>query len=198
MPDGFYPGTCRTLTAAQRAAHRREGRPAALRLDAGGMEVAVHDECFGEYRGVVDDVVLRRNDGVPAYNLAVVVDDAAQGVDEVCRGDDLLESSPRQAALQQLLGLPTPRWIHLPLVLGPDGSRLAKRHGAVTLGELVAGGYRPADVVAWAAETMGLSDPGESCTFEGLVARFDLARLDRRAVRVDGTDPLRTWQHVEP
>ena len=84
----------------------------------------------------VDDIVLRRNDGVPAYNLAVVVDDNAKGITEVVRGDDLLSSTPSQIHLADLLGLPPPSYAHVPLVLGPDGSRLAKRHGAVTLEQL--------------------------------------------------------------
>ena len=79
--------------------------------------------------------MLRRGDGIPAYNLAVVVDDAAQGIGEVVRGDDLLASTPRQVQLARLLGLPVPAYAHVPLVLGPDGSRLAKRHGAVTLAD---------------------------------------------------------------
>ena len=80
--------------------------------------------------------MLRRNDGVAAYNLAVVVDDAAQGIDQVVRGDDLLTSAPRQAYLGSLLGLPRPRYAHVPLALNPDGQRLAKRDGAVTLADL--------------------------------------------------------------
>jgi glutamyl/glutaminyl-tRNA synthetase len=85
----------------------------------------------------VYDFVVRRNDGAPAYQLAVVVNDAAQGVGEVVRGADLLDSTPRQILLQRLLGLPEPRYAHVPLVLGPDGRRLAKRHGAVTLADLL-------------------------------------------------------------
>ncbi len=80
--------------------------------------------------------MLQRNDGVPAYNLAVVVDDALQGVTQVVRGDDLLSSTPRQIQLQRLLGLPTPTYGHVPLVMGDDGERLSKRHGSVTLAEL--------------------------------------------------------------
>jgi glutamyl-tRNA synthetase len=91
------------------------------------------DRLHGDTEGVVDDFVVRRNDGAPAYNLAVVVDDAAQGVEEVVRGDDLLDSTPRQLFLARALGLPEPAYAHVPLVLGPDGARLAKRHGAVTL-----------------------------------------------------------------
>ena len=90
----------------------------------------------GTYTGIVDDFVVRRGDGVAAYNLAVVVDDAAQGIDQVVRGDDLLPSSPRQAYLARLLGYPEPTYAHVALVLNEDGARLAKRDGAVTLAEI--------------------------------------------------------------
>ena len=82
---------------------------------------------------MVDDFVVRRNDGTHAYNLAVVVDDAAQGIGEVVRGDDLLDSTPRQLWLAAPRACREPPHAHVPLVLGPDGTRLAKRHGAVTL-----------------------------------------------------------------
>ena len=146
-PDGAYPGTCRDLTEAERSRRRRR-RPAALRLRADGETVAVDDLLAGPFTGAVDDVVLRRNDGVPAYNLAVVVDDAAQGVTAVVRGDDLLDSTPRQVHLQRLLGLARPRYAHVPLVVGPDGQRLAKRDGAVTLAELAAEGVDAEAVAA--------------------------------------------------
>ena len=101
--------------------------------------------------------MLWRNDDTPAYNLAVVVDDADQGIGEVVRGDDLLETTPRQLLLQRLLGLPAPAYAHVPLVLGPDGARLAKRHGAVTLADRAARGETPADVLAWMARSLGLA-----------------------------------------
>ncbi|WP_319449884.1 MULTISPECIES: tRNA glutamyl-Q(34) synthetase GluQRS [unclassified Mycobacterium] len=136
-PQGAYPGTCRDLTDDERTAARRDaGRPPALRLRSAVSEYTVSDVVTGVYTGVVDDFVLRRGDGVPAYNLAVVVDDAAQGIDQVVRGDDLLSSSPRQAYLGALLGYPKPEYAHVPLVLNGDGKRLAKRDGAVTLAEL--------------------------------------------------------------
>lgn len=147
VPDGAYPGTCRELTRSQRAARAAEGRPPAWRLRAEGAVVEVVDRLHGRVRGLVDDVVVRRGDGVPAYNLAVVVDDAAQGITQVVRGDDLLGSTPRQVHLQRLLGYDTPEYVHVPLVLGPDGQRLAKRHGAVTLTELVAAGRTPERVL---------------------------------------------------
>jgi glutamyl-tRNA synthetase len=148
LPEGAYPGTCRDLTAARRAELEAEGRRPALRLRSEGERFVVDDLEKGRYEGGVDDVVLQRNDGVPAYNLAVVVDDAAQGVTHVLRGDDLLSSTPRQMLLQQLLGLPHPTYTHVGLVYGPDGQRLAKRHGAVTLPELLALGWTPATLLA--------------------------------------------------
>ena len=112
------------------------GRP--QRYDCGPRadEYTVTDLLHGRYTGVVDDFVLRRGDGLPAYNLAVVVDDAHAGIDQVVRGDDLLPSSPRQAYLAELLGYPQPVYAHVPLALNADGKRLAKRDGAVTLSEL--------------------------------------------------------------
>ena len=154
-PDGAYPGTCRDLTEAERAERTRSGRRPALRLRAGGEVVRVVDQRCGPVEAAVDDLVLRRSDGVVAYNLAVVVDDADQGVDQVVRGDDLLETTPRQVLLQRLLGLPTPAYAHVPLVLGPDGERLAKRHGAVTLGQRVARGERIPAVVGLLAHSAG-------------------------------------------
>ena len=135
----LYPGTCRTLTTKQQE-EKRAQRPGALRLRADGAQAHFVDYVAGEVAGPVDDVVLQRNDGVPAYNIAVVVDDAAQGVTEVVRGDDLLEITPSQVYLQQLLGVVTPTYGHVPLVLGPDGERLAKRHGAVDLASLATRG----------------------------------------------------------
>jgi len=136
-PQGAYPGTCRDLTDAEREVRRREtDRPPALRLRTDTVVHTIHDVLHGEHTGIGDDFVVRRGDGVAAYNLAVVVDDAAQGVDQVVRGDDLLPSSPRQAYLARLLGYPEPTYAHVALVLNEDGARLAKRDGAVTLAEI--------------------------------------------------------------
>lgn len=130
-----YPGTCRDLSAAE-CAERRKTRTGALRLRSGALRYSFVDMVHGEVTGVADDIVLRRNDGIPAYNLAVVVDDAAQGVTEVVRGDDLLGVTASQVHLQTVLGYPVPEYAHVPLVVGADGERLAKRHGAVTLRDL--------------------------------------------------------------
>jgi glutamyl-tRNA synthetase len=174
--EGAYPGTCRELTPAECAEREAAGRRPALRLRAGGAEVAVDDRLLGRYAGVVDDFVLRRGDGAFAYNLAVVVDDADQGVEEVVRGADLLDSTPRQAHLARVLGLAVPAYAHVPLVLGPDGSRLAKRHGAVTLSDR---DDPPAQVLSEIAASVGLCEPGEAIAAAELVERFDPGRIPR-------------------
>ncbi len=172
--DGYrpYPGTCRDLTEAQRA-ERRARRPPALRVRAGDVTETVRDVWAGEVSGVVDDFVVRRNDGAFAYNLAVVVDDVAQGVDQVVRGDDLLSSAPRQAWLTRRLGGRAPVYAHVPLVLGPDGRRLAKRDGAVTLADLASSGLTSGGVLALIGASLGLCAPGERVTAHTLLARFD-------------------------
>ncbi|MBA3326970.1 MAG: tRNA glutamyl-Q(34) synthetase GluQRS [Solirubrobacterales bacterium] len=175
--EGAYPGTCRALSAAERAERERAGRPPALRLHAGGARIAFTDRLLGRREGVVDDFVVRRNDGAPAYNLAVVVDDADQGVGEVVRGADLLDSTPRQLHLAALLDLPAPAHAHVPLILGPDGARLAKRHGAITLADRIAAGRSPAEVRAELAATVGLAEPGEATPIAQLLERFDPAAL---------------------
>ena len=171
---GAYPGTCRDLSEAERARHEREGRPPALRVRAGGARVAVTDRLAGRVEGVVDDFVVRRNDGAFAYNLAVVVDDAAQGVEEVVRGADLLDTAPRQAWLARALGAPVPAYAHVPLVLGADGARLAKRHPGVTLADRR---EPPSQVRGLLAASLGLADPGSSPTMDELLERFDPAAL---------------------
>jgi len=147
-PPGAYPGTCRQLDEAERA-ERRRVRPAALRLKAvpddafspsGAPSLTVTDRLLDRIEGTVDDVVVQRNDGTPAYNLAVVVDDHLWGVDQVVRADDLAPSTPRQAFLRGLLYGDAARdeveYAHVPLVVNAQGQRLAKRDGAVTLARL--------------------------------------------------------------
>ena len=128
------------------------------------------DLLHGPYTGVVDDFVLRRGDGVAAYNLAVVVDDEQSGIDQVVRGDDLLSSAPRQAYLGGLLGYHQVDYAHVPLALNADGKRLAKRDGAVTLAEL--GTARAFEMISGS-----LGWPATDIT--ELLARFDESRLPR-------------------
>jgi glutamyl-tRNA synthetase len=170
-PQGAYPETCRNLTDAERESRRGEiGRPPALRLRTDAIVHTIHDVLHGEYTGIVDDFVVRRGDGVPAYNLAVVVDDATQGIDQVVRGDDLLSSSPRQAYLARLMGYSEPTYAHVALVLNEDGARLAKRDGAVTLAEI---GVQ--QVVAQIANSLGY----QASSVDDMLAQFDPAKLPR-------------------
>ncbi len=178
LPEGAYPGTCLHLSARERAARAASGRPAALRVRADGARVEVQDRLAGPVSGVVDDFVVRRTDGDHAYNLAVVVDDAFQGVEEVVRGADLLSSTPRQVWLAGALGVQAPRsYAHVALMLGDDGARLAKRHGAVTLADRAALGQDAVSVRSELAASLGLCAAGEQPTLEELLAGFDPARL---------------------
>jgi len=179
-----YPGTCAGLDAdkaRERTVERTAaGRPPALRLRAGEAAVTATDRLAGETTMVVDDFVVRRADGIPAYNLAVVVDDHHQGVGEVVRGADLWASTPRQVLLGRLLGLAPVTYAHVPLVVGPDGERLAKRHGSVTLGALARAGMAPRAVLGLLAASVGLVAPGEQVTPGTLVDRFDPGAVDRQ------------------
>jgi len=171
-PDGpIYGGRCRALTADERAQRRLLGREPSLRV---------------RMQGASGDIVVRRGDGVVAYQLAVVVDDAAQGVTHVVRGADLVDSTARQLELYRLLALePVPEHAHVPLLLGPDGDRLAKRHGAAGLAELRAQGADPRALAGWLAHSAGLLESARPCTPAELVERFDESTLTREATRID-------------
>lgn len=184
VPPGAYPGTCRNLSDRERARRRADNARPATRLRSAVSEFTVIDELHGSYTGAVDDFVLRRGDGTPAYNLAVVVDDAAQGIDQVVRGDDLLASSPRQAYLADLLGHPVPRYAHVPLMLNKNGSRLAKRDGAVTLADRIEIGETATQVAEMLAATAGL--PG--ITISALLPEFEPSLISLAPwTFVDGT-----------
>ncbi|HEY6886772.1 MAG TPA: tRNA glutamyl-Q(34) synthetase GluQRS [Solirubrobacter sp.] len=169
-PVGVYPGTCRDLSQAEREERRAAGRVPALRVRADATVVQFEDRLLGRQEGLVDDFVVRRNDGAFAYNLAVVVDDAAQGIEEVVRGADLADSTPRQIWLARTLGVAEPAYAHVPLVLNAEGRRLAKRDGDVTLREVGA-----AEAVQWMAASLELR--GE--TAADLLAGFDPDRIPR-------------------
>jgi glutamyl-tRNA synthetase len=143
----------------------------------------VHGRCAFDVAATVGDFVVMRADGVAAYQLAAAVDDAAMRVTDVVRGDDLLPSTARQLLVYAALALAAPRFAHVPLVVGEDGERLAKRHGALSLGELRERGADPRAVVALLAELSGLS-PGACAAPAELVAGFDLARVPRIPARV--------------
>lgn len=178
-PAGPYPGTCARLSTAESEGRLRSGLRAATRIRAEGAVITFTDRLHGQRSTVVDDFVLCRADGLVAYNLAVVVDDADAGVDQVVRGDDLLETTQRQVFLQQLLGLPTPEYIHVPLVLGPDGSRLSKRHGSVGLKDQLDNGADPAQVLALLAHSIGLGQGRERLGIEEVLAEFDRVEIPK-------------------
>ena len=160
-----YPGTCAGLTDAERAARRALGREPAIRVRANGATMTVHDAHAGDVTGVVDDFVLIRGDGTPAYNLAVVVDDGLQGVDQVVRGEDLLASAPRQAWLAEKLGFPVPSYAHVGLAVRGDGVRLAKRDGALSFRSLTGvAGWTAHDVLNLLTDSLNwprCADTGE-------------------------------------
>lgn len=180
--SGTYPGTCRRLSDAARAEHIAAGRPAALRLRATRAEEMVVDALAGTGPRPVDDIVLRRNDGSPGYHLAVVFDDADQGVTEVVRADDLLDVTASQIHLARHLDVSAPTHLHLPLVVNDHGERLAKRDGAVTLAERIEDGDRPADLVARIATAYGLAGTDERVTAAEMVERFDVDLLPRQPI----------------
>jgi len=188
-PEGpAYPGTCRGKFADENAARAATGRPAALRFVVPPGAVAFDDLVFGaqsfEPSVETGDFVVRKSNGTAAYQLATVVDDAASGVNTVIRGADLLPSTARQILLQRALGLPRPTYLHLPLVVGPDGLRLAKRHGDTTIRSLFAAGWDAPSLVGWLAASAGLASPGERVMPAQLVARYDVAKLGREPVVV--------------
>jgi glutamyl-tRNA synthetase len=173
------PRRCRDLPEAERVALRREGRRAAVRVRMPAGSVTIGDRVHGPVPVAIGaDPVIRRSDGLHAYQLAVVVDDAADGVTDVVRGDDLLPSSGIQVTLAGMLGLQPVRYAHVPLVLGPDGARLAKRHGAVTVAELRDAGTTAHAMVGRLAASCGLG-AGSPISPGDLVAGFDIAAIRR-------------------
>jgi glutamyl-tRNA synthetase len=192
--ESRYPGTCRGRW--RDAAHAREatGREPGLRLRVPGGEVEVADGLAGRVRTDVardvGDFLIRRRDGAFAYQLAVVVDDARQGVTEVVRGADLLPSAARQQLVQRALDLATPDWWHVPLVVDERGARLAKRRGDLALAEIRGRGGDPRAVVAWAARTSAQLELERAAPAE-VLAGFDLARVPRSPATLTEADLAR-------
>lgn len=185
----IYPGTCRHLTPEQVRERSRGRRPALrLRVPAAGDPVgtiSVTDRTYGTFTETLardcGDFLVRRSDGVYAYQLAVVVDDALMGVTEVVRGHDLLGSTPRQVYLQRLLGYAEPSYAHVPLLLSTSGRRLSKRDRDLDLGAMRAAGVRPEALLGALARRVGLAERGELVTAGELVGRFswDAVRTHR-------------------
>lgn len=187
-----YPGTCRDRFPDLAAAEAATGRPPGLRFRVPEGQIPLIDGFAGPFThdvaAEVGDFLVGRRDGSPAYQLAVVVDDAADGVNEVLRGDDLLPSTPRQYLLQQALALPSPTWFHVPLVVDANGRRLAKRADDLSLAALREGGTDPRAIVAWAARSAGI--PGVTAkdrpTPRECLGGFSLGTLPKDPVILDG------------
>lgn len=177
-----YAGTCRDLTPAQRAAKKRLP---AWRLRVPNQEWTVHDGLQGDYTELLSrdcgDFVVRRADGVYAYQLAVVVDDADNGITQVVRGRDLLASAPRQMYLFSLLGRPAPEYLHVPLLLAPDGRRLSKRDGDLDL-EALLGRFTPEEILGKLAFSAGLLGRDEAVSAKELAAIFDWRRVRKEDI----------------
>lgn len=175
----IYPGTCRRLTAVQRA---EKTRPPLWRLIVPDETIYFTDGLQGEYRENLarecGDFVVRRADGVHAYQLAVVVDDAAMGVNEVVRGRDLLDSTPRQIYLQQKLQMPQPQYYHVPLLLAPDGRRLSKRERDLDLGALRQR-YTPQQLLGKLAFWAGILPREEPIAAQELVGEFSWQKVHK-------------------
>src|SRR6266446_2534727 len=181
-----YPGTCANLTRAQRAERRRTRSPS-LRLRVPPGPLAFHDEIAADQsfdtRQLVGDFVLRRGDGIFAYQLAVVVDDGEMAITQVLRGADLMASTARQILLHRLLGQREPRWAHAPLVLAESGERLSKRDRSSSLSALRARGVDPRQVVAHLARLSELPAP-DRCSPIELVGGFALWKVGQEPVAI--------------
>jgi glutamyl-tRNA synthetase len=187
--ETVYPGTCRSLTPAEAALRKAAGREPALRFRVPEETIAFDDLVAGRVAfnpaDAPGDFVIFRADGVFAYQLAVVADDAAMGITHVLRGDDLLDSTPRQILLYRALGWTPPVWAHVPLLVGPDGRRFAKREGALSLAWLRGRGVRPEALVGFLAFLSGLLPSPEPVRPTDLIAAFDVGKLPRAAARVE-------------
>lgn len=189
--EQHYPGACRGKWRTPTEARVATGREPGLRLAVPDGPVRIVDRLRGELefdvQREVGDFLIRRRDGAVAYQLAVVVDDARQGVDTVVRGEDLLSSAARQALLHERLRLPRPSYAHVGLVVDERGERLAKRRGDQALAELRAGGVDPRALVGWAARSVGL-DCGERPRAHELVPHFRLGPAAAAAARLSAAD----------
>jgi glutamyl-tRNA synthetase len=187
-PPG-YDGRCRTLTDAERSAFEAEGRPRAVRFRMPQREWVTHDLVKGEVRwaaGDLRDFVIVRSDGSPVFLLAVAVDDLLMGITHVIRGDDLLASAPRNAAVIEALGGTPPAYAHVPQVNGADGRPLSKRHGSTSVEAFREQGFVPEALLNYLA-LLGWSRDAET-TFldrDELVEAFDLDRVSRNPARFD-------------
>ena len=178
-----YPGYCRDLTSAQRAERAAQKDPALRFRVHSNSTVEFDDLVAGRVRADVNletgDFIVARSDGLPAYQLAVVLDDIAMGVTHVLRGDDLLDSTPRQILLYNAFEAVSPVYAHVPLILNPEGVRLAKRHGSVSIAEIRDTGQSAENVVGWLAWSCGLRPTPAPLKATELIEDFAIGALLR-------------------
>jgi glutamyl-tRNA synthetase len=183
-----YPGTCRGRYASLSQAEQQSGRAAGARLIVPEGSITIQDGVEGastwDVAREVGDFLIAKRDKAPAYQLAVAVDDHAQGVTEVLRGADLLPSAARQWHVQEALGLSHPTWFHVPLVTDASGRRLAKREADLSLAELRAGGTDPRAIVAWAAYSAGMA-VSDRVTATEVTPLFRIAALPKASVPLE-------------
>ncbi|WP_049804089.1 glutamate--tRNA ligase family protein [Desulfosporosinus acidiphilus] len=183
-----YTGTCRKLSSRE-VEHRKQREPYSLRFNLKPRTITFHDLCYGvqNYKPgkTLGDFIVRRRDGVHAYQLAVVVDDAMMNITHVLRGSDLLVSAARQIALFHALHWPIPEYAHVPILLGPDGHRLSKRHGDVSLYALRKAGIAPQQVVGWLGYWAGILPEPFPLNAQELIKPFSLELIPRHEITID-------------
>jgi glutamyl-tRNA synthetase len=187
-----YPGTCRKLSQSERERRAKAKQPS-LRFALPKEPIQYIDEVAGlqsflTAESAGGDFVVRRADGIIGYQLAVVVDDAAMGITDVLRGWDLLDSTPRQLMLYEALGLPAPRFAHVPLLYGPDGTRLSKRHGSLAISAIRASGIQPEQLAGRLAARLGIIDRAEPLRPDELIREFAMNTLPTEPIRLTRQD----------
>ena len=193
LSDGsvVYSGRCRSLTGPQRLEKSKQRAPA-LRLQVPDREYCFVDGHYGAQGENLaqncGDFILRRSDGVYAYQLCVVVDDILMGVNQVVRGRDLLGSVPRQMYLYSLLQAPPPQYYHIPMLVAPDGRRLSKREGDLDLGQLRERYDSPETIIGRLAFRCGLLEREEPITAAGLIPRFNWQKLTNQDIVIHPGD----------
>lgn len=194
LSDGrfIYAGTCYKLTAAERAAKAQQRNPA-YRLHVPNASISFTDRNYGQqsFNLALDngDFIVRRSDGVFAYQLAVTIDDALMGVTEVVRGQDLLSSSPLQIYIYQLLGFEVPNFMHVPLLVAPDGRRLAKRDHDMDISQLRQHYQSPEPIIGYLAYLAGQLTHPEPLNASELLKLYDPAKLPTQAIIVNSELP---------
>ncbi len=184
-----YDQTCRNLSKERIADYIRRNTPYAVRFQVPEGWVNFKDQVYKRISvqsTEIDDFIIQRRDGTPVYQLAVVVDDASMEITHVIRGEDHLSNTPKQILLYKALGYPVPKFVHLPLILGSDGGRLSKRHGATSVDEYRQRGYLNTAVFNYLS-LLGWTPKGNQEVFmpEELISQFDLARVSKSSALFD-------------